>query len=237
MRRSIERDADVVTWFDIKGGMGAGQSSNDEMQEGVLKCTVVIIFLSDFYCGSKNCIREYLHAVRHSKFIIPVLVPKCDCTQPQVNHGWTGPGPDDDGWWQHAQDHSSCKDPDTGEKFSWSALSQFAPIDLRVEDNHNEAVLGMVKRKAVFEMVKRIQSRFYRRDHIQHTAAKTEQPELKSSRRTVSNACIDLRTELESAMKDERETEGQTDGGSGENSRKSRADACDMVDNVTKCER
>ena len=39
--------------------MGAGQSVNDEMQQGVLKSTVVVIFLSDAYCSSK-CKKHHL---------------------------------------------------------------------------------------------------------------------------------------------------------------------------------
>ena len=163
MRRPIEHGADVVTWFDVGGGMGAGQSVKKEMQQGVLKSTVVVIFLSDAYCKSGNCVREFLHATRHSKFLIVVLVP----FGPDKS-GWTGPGADNKDWWQHATECSDCKDPDTGKPFSWSTLAQFTPIDLRVKDGASEKE---AQDFAVFEIVKRIMSRFHRGERIQHTAA------------------------------------------------------------------
>jgi hypothetical protein len=89
MRPQIEQDADVVCWFDVGGGMGAGQNQMKEMEEGIRKCTVVVIFISDAYCQSDNCIREFLHATRQSKYLIIVLVPG------QGSSGWTGPGPED----------------------------------------------------------------------------------------------------------------------------------------------
>jgi len=47
LRSRIEDRADVVCWFDVGGGMGDGQSHLAEMEEGVRKCTVVVIFISD----------------------------------------------------------------------------------------------------------------------------------------------------------------------------------------------
>jgi hypothetical protein len=45
MRLIIEQDADVLCWFDVSGGMGAGQSHLREMEEGIMKSTVVVIFI------------------------------------------------------------------------------------------------------------------------------------------------------------------------------------------------
>ena len=167
MRFAIEDGADVVTWFDVGGGMGAGQSVGAEMQQGVAKSTVVIIFLSDAYCSSGNCVREFLHAVKNSKFIIPVLVPNKGRTASGAASGWTGPGADDAQWWQHANSCSDCKDPDTGASFEWSALGKPAfggPVDLRVADG-NAADLAEAPLDVI---VRRIQSRFHRGAHIQH---------------------------------------------------------------------
>ena len=179
MRLRIEQDADVVCWFDVGGGMGAGQSHLDEMQEGIRKCTVVVIFISDAYCKSPNCIREFLHATRHSKFLIVVLVPDRGPIYPDgPSSGWTGPGPESKDYWKHAARCSSCKDPDTGDTFSWAALAPFEPIDLRVRDDElakedqtdaEEHLLQAAER----EIVKRIQSRFHRGEHIQNTLTKS----------------------------------------------------------------
>lgn len=59
----------------MSGGKGAGQSHLKEMEEGIRKATVVIIFISDAYCGSPNCIREFLHTIRYAKYMIPLLIP------------------------------------------------------------------------------------------------------------------------------------------------------------------
>jgi len=156
VRFPIEDGADVVTWFDVGGGMGAGQSAAAEMEQGVAKSTVVIIFLSDAYCSSGNCMREFLHTVRHSKYIIPVLVP-----------GWTGAGAEDTTWWLHAHSCSDCKDPDTGAAFSWSTLGRFAPVDLRIA-GAGDARRGRALEAAEVEIVRRIQMRFHRSKHLNH---------------------------------------------------------------------
>jgi len=137
------------------------------MEQGVLKCTVVLIFISDAYCASDNCIREFLHAKKHSKFLVVCLTPSGGQTH-TGDSGWTGPGPGNEHWWHHATKMSSCKDPDTGKLFSWSALGQFTPIDLRIEHDANEKEAKRVQEDAVLEIVKRIMSRFHRGEHIQH---------------------------------------------------------------------
>jgi len=164
---TIEQDADVVMWFDVGGGMGAGQAVKAEMEQGVLKCTVVLIFISDAYCASDNCIREFLHATKHSKFLVVCLTPSGGQTR-TGDLGWTGPGTEDEHCWHHATKMSSCKDPDTGKLFSWSALGQFTPIDLRIEHGASEKEAKRVQEDAVLEIVKCIMSRFHRGEHIQY---------------------------------------------------------------------
>ena len=96
MRLRIEQGAGVVCWFDVGGGMGAGQNHIQEMEEGIRKCTVVVIYISDAYCKSPNCMREFLHATKHSKYLIIVLVPDHGpVSLGGPSSGWTGPGPDD----------------------------------------------------------------------------------------------------------------------------------------------
>lgn len=162
--------------------MGAGQSQFDEMEEGIRKCTIVIIFLSDAYCKSPNCIREFLHAIKHSKFLIIVLVPDRGPVYAEgPSSGWTGPGAEDKDWWKHANSCSSCRDPDTGDTFTWRALESFPPIDLRVaggektraDDGNGIQEEEQLQGKAELEIIKRIQSRFHRGDHIQNTLEKS----------------------------------------------------------------
>jgi Leucine-rich repeat (LRR) protein len=170
LRDGIEEESEVVVWLDVGGGMGPGQSANEEMFKGVSRSTVVVIFLSDAYCQSGNCIREYHHAVRHCKFLIPVLVPNKGPVRPNgPSSGWTGPGPGDQNWFQHAATISNkynTKDPDTGDSVLWQALQSFEPIDLRPVNMDDEK---RVIEEVILEMVKRIRSRMHRGRRIQHT--------------------------------------------------------------------
>eukprot|EP00961_Rhodomonas_salina_P034375 463240-Rhodomonas_salina.2 len=96
LQQRLEQDEDVVCWFDVGGGMGAGQNLKAEMEEGIRKCTVVVVFLSDAYVNSDNCKREFDHAVRMCKFLIPVLVPAARGGDTRFGSaGWTGPGGED----------------------------------------------------------------------------------------------------------------------------------------------
>ena len=154
MCESIEYSADVCSWSCEQGRSG-------ELQRFIDGCTVVLIFLSDAYCASNICVREFLLSVRSKKYLIPVLMPRGAGHE----NGWTGPGSEDKNWWHHAIICSTCKDPDTGKMFSWSPLGQFSPIDGRaltdIEDKRWHEVI-------VPEIVKRVQSRFHRGEHIQH---------------------------------------------------------------------
>jgi hypothetical protein len=69
-------------------------------------------------------------------------------------------------YWKHATSCSSCKDPDSGDTFSWAVLAAFEPIDLRVKDGDASLTNEDLLKKAEEEIVKRIQSRFHRGDHI-----------------------------------------------------------------------
>ncbi len=70
-------------------------------------------------------------------------------------------------YWKHATSCSSCKDPDSGDTFSWAALAAFEPIDLRDAVKDGEATTtDDLLMKAEEEIVKRIQSRFHRGNHI-----------------------------------------------------------------------
>ena len=162
MRESIEQSADLFSWSGEQS-----QSCKGDLQRFIAGCTVVLIFLSDAYCSSAICTREFLCATRTNKYLIPVLMPDGAGHGNGLSSGWTGQfsGPEDKTWWHHAMVCSTCKDPDTGKMFSWSVLGQFSPIDGRalmgVEDERwNDAVVP--------EIVKRIQSRFHRGEHIKH---------------------------------------------------------------------
>ena len=163
IRSRLEQNTDVVTWYDVGGGLKVGQSHMKEMEAGIRKATVVIIFLSDAYCNSENCIREYLHSVKYNKFIIPILISTEGQTTSGFPSGWTGPGSNDVEWWQHCKNISGCVNPDSDKRFSWVSLSQFTPIDLRGLDLNSSQMCA-----AELQIAKRVQSRFHRGGYIQH---------------------------------------------------------------------
>lgn len=53
--QKIELDTNSVCWFDIQGGLSAGQDIIREMEVGVANCIVFLLFLSDSYILSTNC--------------------------------------------------------------------------------------------------------------------------------------------------------------------------------------
>ena len=124
-----------------------------------------------------HSIREFLHSTNYSKYIIPILVPKLDVSCRGENNqliskdassnghpaSWTSKTQaDDSDWWRHCHTctgSSLPNNPDTGKSFTWSALAQFKPIDMRfVEDwrSHED------------EIIKRIQARFHRGGYVRH---------------------------------------------------------------------
>jgi len=71
LKAFLEQEGDIVCWFDVEGGMDVGDDHLKKMMEGIRKCTVCVIFLSDAYLNSENCKREYQFAVHFSKVISP----------------------------------------------------------------------------------------------------------------------------------------------------------------------
>ena len=189
----VEVHTELLVWLDVRGGMGVGDNHIHAMLDGIKKATVVVIFFSDAYINSPNCQREYLHAVRASKFIVPVLVPadkrKADdlSSDPKMNKeyrpnsGWTGEydskNPSKD-WWHHiytvvrkdSDGHmtDALNDPDcAGKAIDWSFLGRFQPIDMRDEDQAFQPGSNQE-----MEIIKKIMSRFHRGAHIDHQTAR-----------------------------------------------------------------
>jgi len=162
----IEETAEIVVWMDIAGGMGAGQNLQAEMQDGIRKSTVVVLMLSDSYVNSNNCKREFLLACRHSKFLVPVLLPDLGAVR-GVSSGWSGPATvEDSSWWEHIK--TVCEDrtdPDSGDAIDWSVLARFEPIDMRScrDPGHGSFT--------EHEIVRKICSRFHRQHFVQHSPA------------------------------------------------------------------
>lgn len=155
-------------WFDIDGGMGVGAELVSEMREGVEGCMVVMLMISDAFCNSVNCHREFLHMVRNHKYIIPLLVPDHGLVNTNAggrqSSGWTGAFvADDKDWWKHAE--SICQtneDPDRpGQKIAWSYLESYTPIDLRKEEYNDDGSL-LDDSAAEKDIIKRVMSRFFR---------------------------------------------------------------------------
>jgi ankyrin repeat protein/Ca2+-binding EF-hand superfamily protein/GTPase SAR1 family protein len=153
--KQIEIEADVMCWVDVNGGMGAGEDHLVEMRRGVEAARVFLVFLSDCYVLSTNCIREFAHASEKCKFMIPVLLPETNQRVNNLSVGWTGPGPGTSNWWQHAisltEAMSSCRPKDAPE-VDWSILGSYPPIVLTAENNH--AVKDQI--------IRRVMSRLHR---------------------------------------------------------------------------
>jgi hypothetical protein len=136
-----------------------------------------MLFLSDAYCSTAVCVREYLAATRSAKVIIPILLQdKGPIHQGGPASGWSGAGGEDKEWWRHADACSSCLDPDTSKSFTWSALSLFTPIDLRTKSTHDSSTHDASTHDsqshhsaALLEIVKRLQACFHRGSVMQDT--------------------------------------------------------------------
>ena len=149
-------------WLDVDGGMSFGDELITEMREGVAGCDIVILMISDAFCNSANCLREFVHTVNHRKHIIPLLVPDHGETRTGPS-GWTGEySPGDQDWWKHAASICTNKDPDAPDKeIQWSYLSAFTPIDLRKESLQEDGSLHD-NSDAEKEIIVRVMSRFFR---------------------------------------------------------------------------
>ena len=149
-------------WLDIDGGMGFGEELITEMREGVTGCEIVILMISDAFCNSANCLREFVHTANNRKYIVPLLVPDKGETRTGPS-GWTGEyEPGDKAWWTHAVRICTCKDPDAPEKaIPWSYLAAFSPIDLRGEKLEKDGSLPDDS-DPENEIITRIMSRFFR---------------------------------------------------------------------------
>jgi len=174
LQRKIEQEADITCWLDVAGGMGAGQDLNKEMLEGVGKAGVFVLFLSDAYCVSRNCRAEISNAMKFGKYIVPVLLPGVKAEGPQgYSDGWTGPGYEDSHWWQHARRIAKVAEKEIKQEngdelavVAWSALSQFAPIDLRGEELEEGAL--KVDSKGLVTILNRVLSRLHRGEYVQY---------------------------------------------------------------------
>lgn len=151
-RQHIEVHADVLCWLDVEGGLTAGQDHLKQIEEGVARASVTVIFISDQYVNSENCKREFFYTTHGGNFIIPVLVPEHRGPNGQVMaSGWSGPGGENSEWWEHAV--RKCINPAFDDnKLDWEVLSEFTPVDLRA--------LSPVE--AMEEVVKQIVTRFHR---------------------------------------------------------------------------
>jgi hypothetical protein len=196
LRDRVELKTDLLIWLDVGGGMGVGDNHKVAMYDGIKKATVVVIFLSDAYVNSPNCQREFLHSVRNSKYIVPVLVPpetreEGDASSDprssdfRPNSGWTGKyNPEETltggnkWWWHHVFEvikrdavgslGPTLKDPDHPDKvIDWSFLSRFEPIDMREASSALTA-----DSPQELTLVRKILSRFHRGDDIDHATKK-----------------------------------------------------------------
>jgi len=138
-KREVEYRAEVLCWLDVEGGLAAGQDHVAQMVSGMQQANITVIFLSDRYVNSPNCLLEFALCISGGNFLIPVLVPQYPEheTDPSkiATAGWTGPGEGNTEWWIHAQRTCTHKTIEISkghtEALDWEALKQFEPIDLR----------------------------------------------------------------------------------------------------------
>ncbi len=157
-------ETEMTYWLDVKGGMSFGDELVTEMREGVAGCVIVLLLISDAFCNSANCIREFVHTANLRKHVIPVLVPdKGPIRKGGPSSGWTGAyASGDTDWWKHAERICTSKDPDAPDKaIPWSYLASFTPIDLRQESLQADGSLQDDSPTA-HEVIERIMKRFFR---------------------------------------------------------------------------
>ena len=124
----VELGTQALCWFDAAGAVRSGQANLADMEEGIRNSRAVLLFLTDGYIMSNDCIRILLACFAHKKYVIPILMP--DVGQ---ELGWSGPGADAQDWWEHCRIISSNVNPNTGQLLSWAPLAQFSPVDMRSE--------------------------------------------------------------------------------------------------------
>ena len=157
-------ETEMPYWLDVNGGMGVGDELITEMREGVAGCDIVILMISDAFCNSGNCLREFVHTVNHCKHIIPLLVPDCGPVRENgPSSGWTGEySPANEDWWKHAASICNSQGPDAPDKdIQWSYLTAFTASDLRKESLNEDGSL-QDNSDAEKEIILRIMSRFFR---------------------------------------------------------------------------
>ncbi len=153
----IELETGMLCWFDINGGLSAGDNCTEKMVKGVSDSCIVVIFLTDAYINSVNCRREFLAAVESKKYILPILMEgwscSSECPESPVPVAADSGGADRvKKWWSHAQlvEQGRFKDaPDHSaynvhgiDLFScpWKALDAFKCIDLRPKDTMPQGI-------------------------------------------------------------------------------------------------
>lgn len=114
----IHDEAGVMCWQDVDRLVG-GKDLEREMEVGVQKADVIVIFLDDGYVRSINCRKEYLYSTKHGKYIIPVLL-----------QGYSGPTEVGSTWWPE----------------SMASLSQFEPIILKEASQMEQALQSVCER-------------------------------------------------------------------------------------------
>jgi hypothetical protein len=160
-------ETEMPYWLDVEGGMSFGDELITEMREGVAGCVIVLLLISDAFCNSANCIREFVHTANLRKHVIPVLVSdKGPISKGGPSSGWTGAYVSgDNDWWKHAESictSKDIKDPDAPDMvIPWSYLASFTPIDLRQESLQADGSLKDDS-PAANEVIERIVKRFFR---------------------------------------------------------------------------
>eukprot|EP00960_Hanusia_phi_P012987 379667-Hanusia_phi.AAC.2 len=158
VKQKIEERTSLQCWFDVEGGINAGEDHVAKMDVGVSRCELFVAFLSDMYVKSANCRREFRRACETNKCIIPVFVPVLFQGDESAS-GWQGSKAR--GWWT-AIDKADGEGSEVG--VDWTHLRSFPnTLDLKAEKKGDDIEISNLD-----ELVAAVQARTYRGTVIFH---------------------------------------------------------------------
>eukprot|EP00960_Hanusia_phi_P046152 757656-Hanusia_phi.AAC.1 len=167
VKREIEERTSLQCWFDVGGGINAGDDHVEKIELGVSRCELFVPFLSDRYLKSANCRREYKRACEKRKYIIPVFVPVLFQGE-DPESGWNGSKDKD--WWK---DVVEAAGEGGGVEVDWTHLASFRkPLELEAGWKGDDIEVSGLE-----ELVAAVQARAYRGAFVLHEERGLQQEE------------------------------------------------------------
>lgn len=174
----IKTKTGILCWVTQKAPPENAISHWEKTLDAVKNCRVFIVLLSDSYALDKKCRREFEHAVKCGKFMIPVLLNTFPEDDDDISArgragdtGWTGPSYAEflktGNWFNHAIrlcDKNKAKDK--AQSIEWSILKYFEPICLIPQPKAPEEL------KTTQEILWKTFERMWGGDVIDHTGSR-----------------------------------------------------------------